>query len=281
MKQQQKALQQARDAREQEGEQLRAILNHLPDGVTLAAKNGELVLMNAACRELNFPPIVGAGDILTMRDAMALLLRFAEEPMDPETIESHLDHRMAVFLESGISRRETRRFGRYLDIRWVPLPDGRRLILHRDVTELKQQEQAVVEARKLMETVLNNMTDGVMLYDRDAVCVYANKSFFRIQESTPERIARLKTFPKMMDSLFERGAIDAPFREAALARFARADGTPKLRQSFDGRWSEGGFHRLDDGGILGIFRDVTDRRHRLHKYRERTSGSPRQRRASA
>ncbi|MDB5403939.1 MAG: multi-sensor hybrid histidine kinase [Rhodopila sp.] len=412
MKQQQQALQQARDALEQEGEQLRAILDHLPDGVALAAKDGELVHMNAACRELNFPPIVGAGDVRTMRDAMGLLLRFAEVPIDPETIEAHLDHRMAVFLESGISRRETRRFGRYLDIRWVPLPDGRRLILHRDitelrereielrqaheatdrahglmrdvldsmidgvslygeagetlfsnrsfrtnnripddvagglktmedtlrwqleageiagpletiddsvaamlvpfnareprhrvrqtpdgrwvdvhwlplprgrmlaihrdVTELKQQEQAVVEARKLMETVLNNMTDGVMLYDRDGVCVYANKSFFRIQESTPERIARLKTFPKMMDSLFERGAIDAAFREAALARFARADGTPKLRQSFDGRWSEGGFHRLDDGGTLGIFRDVTDFIRNENELREARASAERQ-----
>ena len=127
-----------------------------------------------------------------------------------------------------------------------------------DVTELKRQEQAVVETRALMETVLDNMTDGVMLYDRGGTCVYANKSFYRVQESTPERIARLKTFPNMMDALLERGSITPEFRAAALERFRLADGTPKLRQSGDGRWSEGAFHRLSDGGTLGIFRDVTD-----------------------
>jgi signal transduction histidine kinase len=97
-----------------------------------------------------------------------------------------------------------------------------------------------------------------MLYDRDATCVYANKSFYRVRESTPERIARLKTFPNMMDALLERGSITDEFRLAALERFRRADGTPKLRQSGDGRWSEGAFHRLSDGGTLGIFRDVTE-----------------------
>src|ERR1019366_509596 len=97
-----------------------------------------------------------------------------------------------------------------------------------------------------------------MLYDRDATCVYANKSFYRVRESTPERIARLKTLPNMMDALLERGSITDEFRLAALERFRRADGTPKLRQSGDGRWSEGAFHRLSDGGTLGIFRDVTE-----------------------
>jgi signal transduction histidine kinase len=78
-----------------------------------------------------------------------------------------------------------------------------------------------------------------------------------VQESSPERIARLKTFSNMMDALVERGSITPEFRAAALERFRLADGTPKLRQSGDGRWSEGAFHRLADGGTLGIFRDVT------------------------
>jgi PAS domain S-box-containing protein len=97
-----------------------------------------------------------------------------------------------------------------------------------------------------------------MLYDRDDACVYANKSFYRVQESSPERIARLRTFPNMMDALVERGSITPEFRQAALGRFRHADGTPKLRQSGDGRWSEGAFHRLSDGGTLGVFRDVTE-----------------------
>ena len=387
-------LQAARDELELEGERLRAIMDNLPDGVALAAADGTLLHMNPASRALNHFPRDVFEHIHTMRDAMRWQLENAELEMDQATIEADLDQRMALFFSRGENRREIQRFGRYLDVRWIPLPDGRRLILHRDITELreneielrqahaatgrahgmmrdvldgmldgvsllgehgevlfanrsfhkinntpkdapaslttleqgvrwqyesgevtgphatvdenvravlelfrsrqprqwvrqarngrwidvhwlplpggrmlalhrditalKQQEEAAAEARALMETVLDNMTDGVMLYDREGTCVYANKSFYRVQESTPERIARLKTFPNMMDSLLERGAITPEFRIAALRRFRVADGTPKLRQSGDLRWSEGAFHRLSDGGTLGIFRDVTD-----------------------
>jgi signal transduction histidine kinase/CheY-like chemotaxis protein/HPt (histidine-containing phosphotransfer) domain-containing protein len=387
-------LQAARDALEQEGERLRAILDNLPDGVALHGADGELLHMNPASRELNrFPPEV-FGHIRNMRDAMRWQLENGEETLTVEEIEADLDRRMALFFTTGSNRREVHRGARYLDVRWIPLPDGKRLVLHRDITELrereievrqaheatehahglmrdvldgmldgvslygengevlfanrsfqvinrvpedafgrfhlledgvrwqhvqgevtgphptieqnvqavmenfhareprqwmrqthdgrwvdvhwlplpgrrmlalhrditalKQQEQAAAEARALMETVLDNMTDGVMLYDREDTCVYANNSFYRVQESTPERIARLKTFPNMMDALLERGSITEEFRLAALGRFRRADGTPKLRQSGDGRWSEGAFHRLTDGGTLGVFRDVTD-----------------------
>ena len=387
-------LQAARDALEQEGERLRAILDNLPDGVALHGVGGELLHMNPASRELNgFPPAVFE-HIHSMRDAMRWQLENGEVTLSETEIEADLDRRMALFFSTGRNRREVYRFGRYLDVRWIPLPDGKRLVLHRDITELrerelelrqaheatehahglmrdvldgmldgvslygdsgevlfanrsfhiinripedvfdgfrtleecvrwqqdsgeiigprpgldesvaiimenfwsreprqwmrrakdgrwldvhwlplpgnrmlalhrditalKQQEQAAAEARALMETVLDNMTDGVMLYDCDATCVYANRSFYRVQESTPERINRLKTFPNMMDSLIERGSITPEFAAAALERFRLADGTPKLRQSGDGRWSEGGFHRLADGGTLGIFRDVTD-----------------------
>ncbi len=394
LKQQEQELEKTRDALALEGERLNTILDNLPDGVALYAANGDILHLNAACYELNhFPRDVFAG-IHNLREGLRWQIEAGQAPLNHPTIEEELDHRMGIFLRDERYRHERHRYGRYLDVHWIPLPDGRRLVLHRDitelrereielrhaheaielahgqmydvldsmidgvslfgaegeilfvnrpfqvinkipddvfagfrdlsdglrwqlesgeiarthptieedvaalyghfterkpryqvrqtrdgrwidvhwlplprgrmlaihrdVTELKQREQAAAEARALMETVLNNMTDGVMLYDNAETCVYANKAFYRIQESTPERIARLKTFPGMMDSLLERAVIDTPFHAAALARFRLADGAPKLRQSFDGRWSEGAFHRLADGGTLGVFRDVTD-----------------------
>src|SRR5262249_51990766 len=113
--------------------------------------------------------------------------------------------------------------------------------------------------------------------DPKGICVYANRSFYRVQESTPERIATLKTFARMMDALFERGAITGEFRAAALERFERADGTPKLRQSFDGRWSEGAFHRLADGGTWGISCAATDFIRNERALEEARAGAERQR----
>jgi PAS domain S-box-containing protein len=384
----------ARDAMEQEGERLRAILDNLPDGVALFDAVGSLLHLNPATRELNNFPEDVFDHIHTMRDAVHWSMVHDGDDVPPEQVEAFLDGKMARFFDAGVSLREVYRNGRHLEIRWIPLPDGKRLVthrditelrerelelrqaheatehayglmrdvldgmldgvslygeqgeilfanrsfnvinripddvrtsfrtleecvrwqlengeivgppddfvesvatvmenfwsreprqwirrtkdgrwldvhwlplpdnrmlaLHRDITDLKRQEDATTEARALMGLVLDNMTDGVMLYDRNDICVYANKSFYRVQESTPERIARLRTFPNMMDALLERGSITPEFRLAALERFRVADGTPKLRRSGDGRWSEGAFHRLTDGGTLGIFRDVTD-----------------------
>ncbi len=392
------ALKDAHAALQLEGERLNTILDNLPDGVALAGADGELVHMNAASRALNFPPETDFREILTMRDAMRWQLVNAENAMPPAEIEADLDRRMDIFHASGATEREISRYGRNLAVRWIPLPGGRRLVVHRDITELRQQEaalrdahaatehayglmrdvldgmldgvslygpdgevlfanrpfqllnrmpddvfathktledrirwqlatgevtgmlpdpedsvraslaafrarqrrqlvrqasdgtwidvhwlplpggrmltihrditalktqeQEVLEARRLMGMVLDNMTDGVTLYSRDGTLAYTNQSFYRVQDWTPERFAALKTFRAMADGLLERGSIDEEFHAAALQRFADADGSPKLLRTISGRWSEGSFHRLADGGTLGIFRDVTELRER-------------------
>ncbi len=242
---------------------MREVLEGMLDGVSLYGENGEVLFANGPFRVVNRVPEDIFARFHDLETGIRWQLENAEVPWPAETLEASVEAVMRPFRE-----RQPRQYirpakdGRWVDVHWLPLPSGRMLAIHRDITALKEREEEVLKARTLMGTVLDNMTDGVMLYDPAGACVYANKSFYRVQESTPERIERLKTFPAMMDALRERGSIDETFREAALERFRRADGTPKLRQSLDGRWSEGAFHRLADGGTLGIFRDVTELRER-------------------
>ena len=413
LRQQGQELEKTRDALALEGERLNTILDNLPDGVALYAANGDILHLNAACYELNRFPRAVFASIRNLRDGLRWQIGAGQAPMTHATIEEELDHRMAVFFRDERCRHERHRYGRYLDVHWIPLPDGRRLVLHRDitelrereielrhaheaielahgqmydvldsmidgvslfgadgeilfvnrpfqtinkipndmftglrdlrdglrwqletgeiarthptieedvaalyapfierkpryhvrqtrdgrwidvhwlplprgrmlaihrdVTELKQREQAAAESRALMETVLDNMTDGVMLYDSAETCVYANKSFYRLNEASPERIAGLRTFPAMMKALRESGAIDDAFLIAGLERFRLADGTPRLRRSLDERWSEAAFHKLADGGTLGIFRDVTDFIRNETALRDARAASERQR----
>ena len=57
--------------------------------------------------------------------------------------------------------------GRHVEFVYKPLADGGLLGVHRDITELKDREQAVEQARSLMQSVLDNMSDGVTLFDPD------------------------------------------------------------------------------------------------------------------
>ncbi len=257
-------LQAATEALEQEGEKLAAILDNLPDGVALFAANGDLLHLNPAGYEINQFPTEPHARLKTMRDGLRWQLQNGVHPLTQPSLEAELDAHMAVFLSGKPHSGQFNRFGRWVDVQWLPLPDGRRLVVNRDVTSLKERELELREARDvtertrtLMETVLENMTDGLILWDPDGEWRYANKAFCDIQQSSPERLAMLRRFDTMMDALLERGLIDEAFRTAAVARFDRADGEPKLRATHDGRWAEGAFHRLGDGSTLGVFRDIT------------------------
>src|SRR5262249_37109859 len=112
---------------------------------------------------------------------------------NPEALAQDLQQRM---LSPGGSRYERRTAdGRYVEFAYKPLDDGGLLGIYRDITELKEREEALAAAKEaaeaardsaekaraeaaearseiertksIMQTVLDNMNDGVMLFDKD------------------------------------------------------------------------------------------------------------------
>ena len=75
----------------------------------------------------------------------------------------------------------------FIEFTFNPLDDGSLLRVHRDITELKEREEALAakEARRaarrregtrqMMQTVLDNMGDGVMLFDKDFKVQFINQ----------------------------------------------------------------------------------------------------------
>ena len=255
----------ARQAVERERASMQAILSNVTDGMGLVEANGDIAMLNEAMYDINgFPRDVFSG-FRNVRQAF----RWQAEQYWPGSESSMPDELADLYMErflSGEAYANTamRPNGRWVDVRWRVLPDGRHLFTHRDITEQKEREielraarDATEQARTLMETVLDNMMDGVILWDGDGDWLYANKAFCDIQQTSRARLAALRRFDSMMESLLDRGAIDTAFRAIANERFNRADGEPKLRATHDGRWVEGAFHRTADGGTLGVFRDVT------------------------
>ena len=54
------------------------------------------------------------------------------------------------------------------------------MIIGRDVTELKEHEQELARERELMQTMLDNMGDGVVLAQPDGEWILVNKPLYRI-----------------------------------------------------------------------------------------------------
>ena len=99
--------------------------------------------------------------------------------------------------------------GRYIEFSFKPLSDGGTLGVYRDITELKEREEALAAAkeaaeaardaaeksrteataarneaeqtRTIMQTVLDNMSDGVMLFDKDMRWQFTNRQLVDFQ----------------------------------------------------------------------------------------------------
>jgi PAS domain S-box-containing protein len=255
----------ARQAVERERALMQAILGNVTDGMGLIESNGDIALWNDAMYDINsFPRDVFAG-FHNIGQAFQWQADNGHDPGSDADAHASAAYYMDLFKAGApYTRTSQRPNGRWVDARWRVLPDGRRLFTHRDITELKEREielqqarDATEQIRTLMETVLENMTDGVILWDRDGEWRYANNAFCNIQQSSRDRLAVLRRFDTMMEALLQRGLIDEAFRATALERYTRADGEPKQRPTHDGRWAEGAFYRLADGSTLGVFRDIT------------------------
>ena len=255
----------ARQAVERERALMQAILGNVTDGMGLIEANGDIALWNDAMYDINsFPRDVFAG-FHNIGQTFQWQADNGHDPGSDADAHASAAYYMDLFKAGApYTRTSQRPNGRWVDARWRVLPDGRRLFTHRDITELKEREielqqarDATEQIRTLMETVLENMTDGVILWDRDGEWRYANNAFCVIQQSSREQLAALRRFDTMMEALLQRGLIDEAFQVAANERYRRADGDPKQRPTHDGRWTEGAFYRLADGSTLGVFRDIT------------------------
>src|ERR1041384_6304834 len=79
--------------------------------------------------------------------------------------------------------------GRYVEFNFLPLADGGLLAFGRDVTSLKEREEALASAkeaaekarddvertREVMQTVLDNMSDGITLWDKNFRWQFSNR----------------------------------------------------------------------------------------------------------
>ncbi len=175
--------------------------------------------------------------------------------------------------------RWTRQYG-------MPLrgPDGRvRRVLGAagDITETKQREHDlhvakaevaaargdVERAREVMQIILDNMTDGVTLFDKDLRWQFSNHQHQKTMQYGPELLRPGITFHDIVRYMVQRGEyssvtdVEAKVKEVA-ARALRPGGSRYERRTMSGKYVEFNFQRLEDGGVLGLYRDITELKRR-------------------
>jgi PAS domain S-box-containing protein len=178
--------------------------------------------------------------------------------------------------------------GRHVEFTFKPLDDGYTLGVYRDVTEdrrihealarekdaaeaarldAERARDAAADAQGLLSDVLDNMSDGIGLADADHVILYVNKAvgeMFGLPADTLKRGARLSDALRSQVVNGDDVVIDGRVLtvEERMARVLSPHGSRFERTVPSGRHVEFTFRPLADGRTLGIYRDITELKHR-------------------
>jgi signal transduction histidine kinase/DNA-binding NarL/FixJ family response regulator len=139
-----------REAAEQANSDMQMLLDNMTDIVWLVAADGTYGLHNKAVWDNGIP---AERSVTNLRDLVRWQIESGNADRRFATIEEDIAFHMAMFERADGKPLVTRRpNGNWVDIRWIGLPDGRRLLVVRDVTELKHQEEQIARERDAAET---------------------------------------------------------------------------------------------------------------------------------
>jgi PAS domain S-box-containing protein len=212
---------------------------------------------------------------------------------DPDALAEDLQKHMLSPAGNRYERRTAE--GRYVEFSYKPLDDGGLLGIYRDITELKEREEALAAAkqtaevardaaeksraeaaearaeiertREIMQTVLDNMNDGVMLFDKEMRWQFTNRQLMGFQRFTPDIAGPGVSAYDILTFQAKRGDF-GPIAEADLeAEVNRRvnvmrDGARYERRTASGKFIEFTFKPLADGGLLAVYRDITELKER-------------------
>ena len=238
---------------------LETAISAMQQGLCLFDAERRLVISNDRFRELyNYPP-----KLLRPGTPLATILNDLAQrgaKQGDMTVRQYADG----ILEDG---RETvfNLDGKLISIVRTPVPGGGWVATHEDITERSQAERTLAkqaaELRRVneyFETAINNMPQGVCLFDDEQRVIVANSRYAEIYNLTAEQIQRGTTLQQILDYRQERGT--SLNTAADEYRSVNIKKTHEVLDLADGRTVSISRRILSDGGWLTTHEDITERR---------------------
>ena len=155
--------------------------------------------------------------------------------------------------------------GRVISVVRKPSPDGGWVATHEDVTEHRRNQQILArqaaelrQVNEYFECAINNMSQGICLFDADQRVIVANSRYAELYNLSVEQIKPGTTLQQILDYRAEKGTnfITAP--ETYLAANIKKES--EIQELADGRTMSISRRILSDGGWLTTHEDITERR---------------------
>ncbi|KJC61313.1 diguanylate cyclase [Bradyrhizobium sp. LTSPM299] len=233
-------------------------ISNMSQGLCLFDADKKLVISNRQYQEMYDLP----DDLVVPGTPLDRILQFYKDRGEASnlTVDQHVqlmptqrkqDHELADDRKIFIQRK--------------PLPDGGWVATHEDITELKRSEQLLAEkAAELgainlrFDAALNNMSQGLCMFDADQKIVVANARYGEIYRLDRDQIRPGTSLAQILEYRREKGTNFADVApETYLTRNIKEAG--EVRELVDGRVVAIARHIMADGGWLTTHEDITER----------------------
>ncbi len=234
---------------------LRTILEHMNQGISVVDADLRILAANGRFSELlGFPE-----GFIGEHTLFEAVIRYNAERGEygPGDVAQLVRERVELakkYLPHRLKR--TRPDGSVLDIVGSPLPGGGMVTTYTDITEQEQLTQ-------LLRTTLDNMAQGISVFDKDLNLVVMNRKFIELLEFPEAFLAPGTPFEAFMRHNAERGEYGPGDIEelvrTRVERTRRFEAHRLVRQRPNGKFIEIHGEPLPDGGFVSTYADVTER----------------------
>ncbi|HWB45190.1 MAG TPA: PAS-domain containing protein [Hyphomicrobiaceae bacterium] len=277
LEQQNRLLQQREDELRIQNERLDAALGNMAQGLAMFDADERLVLANARYGEIygHAPGELAKGT--TLRQLIDY--RLARGLYPGATVEQVLAAMRQRVASGNISHMASNLGdGRVLSVSIKPRPAGGWVVTLQDVTEreqlsaqlgkqndlLKLQEERLRTQNVQLDAALNNMVQGLAMFDADLRLVLANARYAEIYSLTPELVQPGIALQDIIARRIRQGYNPGKTVEEIMQALSdRTDGrraTHYVSHIGDGRYVSVSMQPMADGGIVTTHQDITEQR---------------------
>ena len=245
---------------------LEATLENMDQGIALYDADQRLSTWNKQYAELRKLPTA----FLEQKPSLLDVFRRQAERRLYDDLEGDIEAKFNIWLERNWSDQSLRIIEQELpdgsihEFRNAVLPDGRYLRTITDITDRKKTERDLAEKTEILEATLENMAGGVFMVDKDLNLQVFNKNFqefYAIPDGVIEVGAPLADVLRIRA---ERGDYGPGDPEELVGKRLDSYRDPEIETVEDkipgDRVVEVRRVRMEDGGIVAVFTDITERR---------------------
>ena len=243
----------------------------IAQGVSVFSADGKLVAFNRSYEEMfGFPP-----GFLRLGLPIGQIVRFRAEAGQfgdgdvEELVRARMERPTQVI---EYTRERTLPTGLVYSMQRKPMPNGGYVSAFTDITAHRRTEQTAAEKSALLDTALQTMAQGFVVFDSDQRVVTYNEKYIEMSGlpagcqplgMSYEELLRLrakegKTARRITEDIIQKRLNNRLNDCGAISERARGDGTAFI------------YHRipLPGGGIVLTYTDITERKRAEEKIRE-------------